>query len=109
MASLKYIKNYLKERTSQFNSISEAISWSIQSGLLKNRDSAKISIPDQLIKDGTLYKWRTDLLSTERYWPEWYSGISLKFLSVKGPKLLLLAGTDRLDTELTRGTIFHLF
>lgn len=34
---------------------------------------------------------------------EWYTGLSKLFLSVTAPKLLLLAGTDRLDQELTIG------
>ena len=40
---------------------------------------------------------------TEKWWREWYEGLSAKFLSVPAPKLLLLAGTDRLDKELTIG------
>lgn len=31
----------------------------------------------------------------------WFTGLSNLFLSVKVPKLLLLAGTDRLDKDLT--------
>ena len=40
---------------------------------------------------------------TEPFWKEWYTGLSAAFLSIPAPKLLLLAGTDRLDKELTIG------
>ncbi|KAL6746134.1 Alpha/Beta hydrolase protein [Haematococcus lacustris] len=47
--------------------------------------------------------WRTPLLATQPYWQAWYSGLSDAFLQVPGPKLLILAGTDRLDRALTIG------
>ena len=33
----------------------------------------------------------------------WYQGLSEAFLGFKGPKVLMLAGTDRLDRPLTIG------
>jgi protein phosphatase methylesterase 1 len=33
----------------------------------------------------------------------WYKGLSEAFLGVKAPKVLMLAGTDRLDRGLTIG------
>ena len=41
--------------------------------------------------------------STEQYWPGWFQGLSSKFLSCSPAKMLLLAGIDRLDTDLTVG------
>ncbi|SPO34911.1 related to Protein phosphatase methylesterase 1 [Pseudozyma flocculosa] len=49
------------------------------------------------------YKWRADLLATEPYWRSWFQGLSSRFLGVKTARLLLLAGTDRLDKELMIG------
>ncbi|KXJ91955.1 Alpha/Beta hydrolase protein [Microdochium bolleyi] len=49
------------------------------------------------------WKWATDLAATQPFWENWFVGLSKKFLSARGGKLLLLAGTDRLDTELTIG------
>ena len=49
------------------------------------------------------YKWRIDLTQTESYWPGWFHGLSSKFLDIAAAKLLLLAGIDRLDKELTVG------
>jgi protein phosphatase methylesterase 1 len=47
--------------------------------------------------------WRTDLAATKPFWEDWFVGLSKKFLEAKGGKLLLLAGTDRLDKELMVG------
>ncbi|UZJ54780.1 hypothetical protein CBS101457_004100 [Exobasidium rhododendri] len=49
------------------------------------------------------YKWRANLLATEPYWSGWFEGLSQSFLSVKCARLLLLAGTDRLDKDLMIG------
>uniref|UniRef100_V5F069 Protein phosphatase methylesterase 1 n=2 Tax=Kalmanozyma brasiliensis (strain GHG001) TaxID=1365824 RepID=V5F069_KALBG len=49
------------------------------------------------------YKWRADLLATEPFWPSWFRGLSSRFLTVRTARLLLLAGTDRLDRELMIG------
>ncbi|KAL2165167.1 hypothetical protein VTH06DRAFT_463 [Thermothelomyces fergusii] len=49
------------------------------------------------------WRWRTDLAKTQPFWEGWFTGLSKKFLGGRGGKLLLLAGTDRLDTELTIG------
>jgi len=49
------------------------------------------------------YTWRINLTNTEKYWRGWFEGLSNLFLSVPVPKMLLLAGVDRLDKELTVG------
>lgn len=49
------------------------------------------------------WHWRTNLAATQPFWEDWFVGLSHKFLAARGGKLLLLAGTDRLDTELTIG------
>jgi hypothetical protein len=41
----------------------------------------------------TRYTWRVDLPRTEVHWAGWFQGLSPKFLGVKVPKLLVLAGT----------------
>lgn len=50
-----------------------------------------------------MWTWRTDLAATQPFWENWFLGLSHKFLEAKGGKLLLLAGTDRLDKELMIG------
>lgn len=54
-------------------------------------------------EDACLYTWRIDLGGTEKHWAGWFHGLSSRFLNVSCPKLLLLAGFDRLDRELTIG------
>ncbi|XP_054863924.1 protein phosphatase methylesterase 1-like isoform X1 [Amphiprion ocellaris] len=51
----------------------------------------------------TVYRWRIDLSKSEKYWDGWFRGTSNLFLSCNLPKLLLLAGIDRLDRDLTIG------
>jgi protein phosphatase methylesterase 1 len=47
--------------------------------------------------------WRTPLEESALYWEGWYRGLSTLYLNLKIPKMLILAGTDRLDRELTIG------
>uniref|UniRef100_A0A8D9ADH5 protein phosphatase methylesterase-1 n=1 Tax=Cacopsylla melanoneura TaxID=428564 RepID=A0A8D9ADH5_9HEMI len=49
------------------------------------------------------FSWRVNLFNTESYWQEWFTGMSDKFLDCPAKKLLILCGTDRLDTKLLRG------
>ena len=51
----------------------------------------------------TSYTWRIDLGQTEPHWTGWFTGLSSKFLSVPATKMLVLAGIDRLDKDLTVG------
>jgi pimeloyl-ACP methyl ester carboxylesterase len=103
MAALSHMHTILQNRPDHFQSLEEAIEWSISSGTLRNLESAKVSIPTQLIKKEEKYYWRTDLFKSEQYWEGWFTGLSKIFLSTKVVKLLILAGTDRLDKDLTIG------
>jgi len=47
------------------------------------------------------YTWRVALERTEPFWKGWFMGLSQAFLDVAAPKMLLLAGHDRLDKQLT--------
>uniref|UniRef100_A0A6A7G343 protein phosphatase methylesterase-1 n=2 Tax=Hirondellea gigas TaxID=1518452 RepID=A0A6A7G343_9CRUS len=55
------------------------------------------------IDSGVSYTWSINLSSTTDHWNGWFEGLSQNFLSITPPKLLLLAGVDRLDTDLTVG------
>ncbi|XP_016202216.1 protein phosphatase methylesterase 1 [Arachis ipaensis] len=105
MASLIHMQKILSSRVQHFSSLEKAIEWSVRGGSLRNVDSARVSIPSTLKYDDSkkCYVYRTELEKTEQYWKEWYEGLSDKFLSCPVPKLLLLAGTDRLDKSLTIG------
>ncbi|KAF9699419.1 hypothetical protein EKO04_002281 [Ascochyta lentis] len=105
MEALKSMQSYLATRPKLFNTLDAAIDWHIRSRTLRNPESARASVPSLLIPTptGGRWAWKTDLSRTEAYWENWFSGMSAKFLSGKGAKLLMLAGTDRLDKELMIG------
>jgi len=63
-------------------------------------------MPDQVVEkvngDGSkVFVWRTDLMASKQYWREWFTGLTEIFLNLRIPKQLLLAGSDRMDKELT--------
>ncbi|XP_058201025.1 uncharacterized protein LOC131315834 isoform X2 [Rhododendron vialii] len=105
MASLIHMQKILSSRMQYFSTIEKAIEWSVRGGSLRNIESARVSIPGTLKYDDSkkCYIYRTQLEETEQHWRGWYEGLSEKFLSCPAPKLLLLAGTDRLDRPLTIG------
>lgn len=102
--ALKSMQSYLAGRPSTFRSVEAAIDWHVRSRTIRNPSSAAISTPALLIEIRPgLWTWRTDLASTQSFWQDWFKGLSAGFLSGKAAKLLLLAGTDRLDKELMIG------
>ncbi|XP_057974652.1 uncharacterized protein LOC131162323 isoform X1 [Malania oleifera] len=105
MASLIHMQKVLSSRMQYFSTIEKAIEWSVKGGSLRNIESARVSIPSTLKYDDSkkCYVHRARLEETEQYWRGWYEGLSEIFLSCTVPKLLLLAGTDRLDRALTIG------
>ncbi|KAJ2687585.1 Protein phosphatase methylesterase 1 [Coemansia spiralis] len=105
MDSLSSIPAFINARPKSFMSLKSAIKWHIESGAIQNTESAQLSVPTLVVPaakyDGSpSWTWRTQLLPTEEYWHGWYSGLSKTFVSAPTAKLLVLAGTDRLDKEL---------
>eukprot|EP01147_Barroeca_monosierra_P007646 gene7646-9883_t len=148
ISSLSHMNRFLNSRPTHFESLEQAIAWSLKSGQLRNRQSARVSIPAQLISckrrdikhnqmttassfleelpqddnqsdehdrylettksldtqpglqhpqiksadDDDVYTWRVNLQA---------SGLSNKFLLCPCLRLLVLAGVDRLDKQLT--------
>ncbi|XP_063896923.1 protein phosphatase methylesterase 1 [Helicoverpa armigera] len=167
MDALASMQSFLRSRPTHFKSIEHAIEWCVRSGQVRNVDSARVSMPSQIVNcetgllatnevetytrvsdsapeparhaalpdriaeedgedvaepepepepqafarptavgDGAStmkYKWRIDLSKTERHWAGWFRGLSAAFLSLRPPRLLLLASIDGLDRELTVG------
>jgi protein phosphatase methylesterase 1 len=109
--ALQSMHIYLSSRPSSFLSLEQGIEWHTRSRTLRNAESARISVPGLLEKEDESadagekerWKWTTDLAATQPYWEGWFVGLSKKFLEAKGGKLLILAGTDRLDKELMIG------
>ncbi|TLS28330.1 hypothetical protein PpBr36_01163 [Pyricularia pennisetigena] len=114
MDALQSMQTYLSTRPTGFASVPAAIDWHVRSRTIRNSISARTSVPALLTycaqeeADGEggnarPWRWRTDLAATQPFWEGWFVGLSKKFLTGRGGKMLLLAGTDRLDTELTIG------
>lgn len=110
------METYLQTRPTSFPTLPSAIEWHIRSRTLRNTYSARVSVPPLLSPSSssssptptptpTQYTWHTSLSRTSPYWPSWFASLSTKFLNTPGPsaKLLVLAGTDRLDKPLTIG------
>ena len=101
---------YLSTRPTSFPSVAAAIEWHVRSRTIRNSTSARASVPC-LLRDShhvttsgqQQWIWRTDLSATKSFWENWFVGLSNKFLEARGGRLLLLAGTDRLDKELMIG------
>jgi len=104
--ALPHMHSLLNARPEGFDSVEEAIEWHVTTNTIRNPTSARISIPAIIKHDETAvhpYQWRTPLRSTAPYWQSWFLGLSNKFLSARTARLLVLAGTDRLDKELMIG------
>ena len=110
LEALSHMNSIINARPTQFNTTDEAVEWAISHRQIRNRESARISIPSQLIESNGIFKWRTDLKASSQYWDGWFKGLSEKFLKMRGARLLVLAGTDRLDQTLIIGQmqgVFH--
>lgn len=108
MDALQSMQTYLSTRPTGFTSVESGIDWHIRTRTIRNSVSARTSVPGLLSEDASAdptrpWQWRTNLAKTQPFWEDWFVGLSKKFLSATGGKLLILAGTDRLDTELTIG------
>lgn len=112
--ALQSMQTYLSTRPRSFESVEKGIEWHIRTRTIRNAVSARTSVPPLLVNTGGAgsggqrggrweWSWRTDLAATQPFWEGWFVGLSRKFLEAKGGKLLLLAGTDRLDKELMIG------
>ncbi|KAJ7400109.1 Protein phosphatase methylesterase 1 [Pitangus sulphuratus] len=128
MDALNSMQNFLRSRPKTFKSLENAIEWrcegaaspecpkAIVEGIIEEEEEEEDedeegggSVNKRKKEDDTetkkehLYTWRIELAKTEKYWDGWFRGLSNLFLSCPTPKLLLLAGVDRLDKDLTIG------
>jgi protein phosphatase methylesterase 1 len=104
LEALSHMRTYLSSRPSLFKNLDEAITWHTRSRTIRSQESADVSVPSLLTQlPSGKYAWRTDLNATAPWWEGWFKGMSEKFLRGRGAKMLILAGTDRLDRELMIG------
>ncbi|KAI0648689.1 protein phosphatase methylesterase [Trametes meyenii] len=110
LEALPLMHSLLNARPEGFDSLEEAVEWHVKTKTIHNPPSARVSIPSIVVPapEGSppstpAYLWRTPLRSTAPYWTSWFTGLSSKFLAARTARLLILAGTERLDRELMIG------
>ncbi|KAF8177078.1 Alpha/Beta hydrolase protein [Mycena galopus ATCC 62051] len=126
--ALPHMHSLLNARPDGFDSVEAAVEWHFKTKTIRNSHSARVSVPGTVVPSSSTspaapaptaptartvpststggphaYVWRTPLRSTAAYWPGWFAGLSAAFLQARTARLLLLAGTDRLDRELMIG------
>ncbi|PVG01255.1 protein phosphatase methylesterase [Serendipita vermifera] len=108
LEALPIMTGLLDSRPDGFGTQEEAVQWHITTNTIRNVTSARISIPTIFTKSSDPnnpheWMWRTPLRSTAPYWTSWFKSLSSRFLACRSARLLILAGTDRLDKELMIG------
>ena len=107
MEALPFMEQIVKNRPVHFPDLQSVVKYGVIGGQVRNKRSARVSMPAQVkeVMDQAInkpkYVWRTDLMATKEYWTEWFSGLTQGFLALQTKKCLLLAGAERMDTELT--------
>jgi protein phosphatase methylesterase 1 len=102
MSALPHMLSWVRRRTRSFANAESGVRYVVTAAHIRNAESARLSVPMQLAYSETTKRWvwRTELEATEVFWRGWFEGLSQLFLSVPVPKLLVLAGVDRLDKDL---------
>ncbi len=106
MDALPFMENIVLSRPQEFSTLQSVVQWGIKSNTVRDLESARVSMPAQVVetkdnKGKSKFVWRTNLLASKEFWSGWFKDLTQIFLDVKVPKQLLLAGSDRMDKELT--------
>ncbi|AMD19746.1 HCL405Cp [Eremothecium sinecaudum] len=104
VAALEKMDHFLDVTPNSFRSMREAIEYHIKHGLSNLRSSAEILVPSLFTEqsDGSVTRI-TNLRAFAPYWDTWFKGLSSDFTKLPVSKMLLLAGSDKLDRELIIG------
>jgi protein phosphatase methylesterase 1 len=107
LAALGAMRGWIDARPAGFDSVESAVRHAVTAGLVRCPESARVAVPETLVaagsdEPGPRFRWRTSLEDTEPHWRGWFEGLSSRFLAVSVPKVLILAGAERLDVELMR-------
>lgn len=68
MDALQSMQTYLSSRPRTFKSLEQGIQWHLHSRTIRNRESARVSVPPLLLQTGNEWTWRTDLAKTRPFW-----------------------------------------
>lgn len=100
MEALPFMESVVHSRPKHFKDSQSAIEYMYQSGTIRYLKSARVSVPTLIKQQEGSFVWITNLLSSKPYWKEWFEGLTKSFLSIRTPKLLMIAGKERMDKEL---------
>ncbi|KAG8932190.1 Protein with carboxyl methyl esterase activity [Tulasnella sp. 418] len=109
LEAMPIMHTLLESRPQGFGTVEEAIEWHLSNHTIRNSESARVSVPSLFVpapSDSTSRHkllWRAPLHLTAPFWEGWFKGLSESFLAVRTARLLILAGTDRLDKTLMIG------
>ncbi|KAK9469414.1 Alpha/Beta hydrolase protein [Lipomyces arxii] len=103
LEGLGSMRSFIANRPTTFRSVEDSIRWHVKSHTVRNVDSARVSVPPIVQQQDAKFVWVTNLAATEPYWHDWFADLSNQFLTARTGKMLVLAGTDRLDRKLTIG------
>lgn len=108
--ALLSVSQFLSKRPKFFRAYAEAVLWHLLSHLLKNEESARVSVFDLLNKEDTgKLTWKADLAQMSNFWDSWFVNLSDNFIKCgahskhKIAKLLILSGNETLDKSLIIG------
>lgn len=101
--ALESMRSYVRNMPTNFKTLTDAVDYHLKSNLLRNKDSALVSVPHLVKYEYGTYNWVMDLNKTIPFWDTWFTGLSKSFVDAPTSKLLILAGTDSLDKELMIG------
>jgi pimeloyl-ACP methyl ester carboxylesterase len=106
MDALPFMEDIVSKRPTHFKDLQSVVKYGVTSQTVRCLESAKVSMPPQVRQEtkddgSTQYVWRTDLMASKDHWVGWFKDLTADFLGLRMPKILLLAGSDRMDKELT--------
>ena len=88
MEALPFMEQIVKNRPVHFPDLATVVKYGVQSGQVKDKKSARVSMPAQVVEvmDQAIkvkkYVWRTDLMATKQFWTEWFNGLTQCFLGL---------------------------
>jgi protein phosphatase methylesterase 1 len=68
LEALIHMDSILASRPKYFTTQTHAVEWALSSRQIKNRSSANISIPSQIIEKDGVWRWRCDLDRSRPFW-----------------------------------------
>ena len=80
MEALPFMERFIFSRPPRFASLAEVIKYGVQTGLVRDKISARVSMPAQVVEATDKltglkkFHWRTDIMAHKPYWEEWFKG-----------------------------------